>query len=121
MTPFAAVRSRPDLDVAAEARGLPAVLKTADWGYDGKGQRLVRSSADIAAAWPQFDGRDAIFESFIDFECEVSVIVARDDAGRTRLVIVPVAKDIPRGTLLGNPGAGWIVQTGSPGFLIKSS
>ena len=51
VAPFAAVRSLADLEAAVARLGTPAVLKSADFGYDGKGQHKLRSPADVAAAW----------------------------------------------------------------------
>ena len=77
VTPFVAVRSVEDLTTALQQQGTPAVLKTADWGYDGKGQVVIRSVADAGAAWSTLDVPQAILEKFIDFECELSVVAAR--------------------------------------------
>ncbi len=77
VTPFVAVRSVEDLTTALQQQGTPAVLKTADWGYDGKGQVVVRSVADAEAAWSTLNVPQAILEKFIDFECELSVVAAR--------------------------------------------
>ena len=77
VTPFVAVRSVEDLTIALQQQGTPAVLKTADWGYDGKGQVVVRSVADAGAAWSTLNVPQAILEKFIDFECELSVVAAR--------------------------------------------
>ncbi|MEX2172823.1 MAG: 5-(carboxyamino)imidazole ribonucleotide synthase [Pirellulaceae bacterium] len=77
VTPFWPVRSRADLTAALAESGYPAVLKTADWGYDGKGQARLASAANIDAVYPQFAHGEAILEAFIDFQCEVSVVGAR--------------------------------------------
>jgi len=53
------------------------VLKTAAFGYDGKGQRKLRADDDLAEAWRPFEGQPAVLEKFIAFEREISVIVAR--------------------------------------------
>jgi len=73
---FVALRSETDLEAA---RGLvfPAVLKTSESGYDGKGQVLVREPGDLAAAWDSLRRRESILEEFVDFERELSVIAAR--------------------------------------------
>jgi 5-(carboxyamino)imidazole ribonucleotide synthase len=77
VTPFRAVRSLADAMTAAQALGLPGVLKTAAFGYDGKGQSTVRSTADIAAAIASSPEVDRIYEAFVDFEREVSIVAAR--------------------------------------------
>lgn len=63
--------------------GKPSILKTALGGYDGKGQWKLDSPDDTLSAWKQLDGRDAIVEEFVDFDRELSVIVARDVQGNT--------------------------------------
>jgi 5-(carboxyamino)imidazole ribonucleotide synthase len=77
VTPFAAVRSLGELQTALGQLGIPAVLKTAAWGYDGKGQAMIRAAADAEQAWNQLKTDEAILEAFIDFEREVSVVGAR--------------------------------------------
>lgn len=77
VTPFLAVGSQEDLLAGLVQFGYPAVLKTADWGYDGKGQVRVETPEDAARIWPQYQGREAILEKFIGFVAEVSVIGVR--------------------------------------------
>jgi 5-(carboxyamino)imidazole ribonucleotide synthase len=81
VTPFWPVRSRDDLTAALAQAGYPAVLKTADWGYDGKGQAKLVSAADADRVWPKFAASESILESFIDFQCEISVVGARGADG----------------------------------------
>jgi 5-(carboxyamino)imidazole ribonucleotide synthase len=81
VTPFAAVRSSADLDSAADQVGVPAVLKTARWGYDGKGQARVESLQEAVAAWESLGSGEAVLERWIDFESELSVVAARGLAG----------------------------------------
>jgi 5-(carboxyamino)imidazole ribonucleotide synthase len=77
VTPFGVVRSETDLAEAARAIGLPAVLKTAALGYDGKGQMLLGPETDLALAWRSIDTDEAILEAFIDLDREISVVAAR--------------------------------------------
>jgi 5-(carboxyamino)imidazole ribonucleotide synthase len=77
VTPFRAVRSVNDLHSAAAELGLPAILKTADFGYDGKGQTNLKTIADGEAAVRQSPGTEWIYETYIDFDREVSVVAAR--------------------------------------------
>jgi 5-(carboxyamino)imidazole ribonucleotide synthase len=77
VVPFAAVRSVDELTAALQKLGSPAVLKTAGWGYDGKGQCKIGTSSDAAAAWQSVDTHEAVLEAFVDFDCEVSVVAAR--------------------------------------------
>ena len=81
--PWRAVVSADALHAAIAAIGLPAVLKTATGGYDGKGQAVLRHEDDVAPAWAELGGAPLILEGFVDYACEISVIVARgaDGAG----------------------------------------
>jgi 5-(carboxyamino)imidazole ribonucleotide synthase len=78
--PYRPVRSRASLDGAVAAVGLPAVLKTAAFGYDGKGQRRIDTTAAADAAWKALGGdgsREFVLEAWTDFDCELSVVAAR--------------------------------------------
>lgn len=90
--PFAEVEVNGDLAAAARRVGLPCVVKTADFGYDGKGQRKVSDEASLAAATAAFAGTRAVVERYVDFKCELSVIIARTEAGEARAF--PVAENI---------------------------
>ncbi|MCJ2056141.1 5-(carboxyamino)imidazole ribonucleotide synthase [Methylobacterium sp. J-048] len=81
--PFQAVDTPDDLDRAIAALGLPAVLKTRRFGYDGKGQRILRERAegDRNALFAEFGGAPLILEGFVPFEREVSVVAARGRDG----------------------------------------
>lgn len=81
--PFQAVDTPDDLDRAIAALGLPAVLKTRRFGYDGKGQRILRERAegDRNALFAEFGGAALILEGFVPFEREVSVVAARGRDG----------------------------------------
>jgi 5-(carboxyamino)imidazole ribonucleotide synthase len=83
VTPFHAVASLEDVNEGIARLGLPAVMKTAGFGYDGKGQRRVATGAEAAAAFLLHDGQEMILEKFIDFEREVSVVAARGVGGET--------------------------------------
>ncbi|MEY4690275.1 MAG: hypothetical protein RIT19_600 [Verrucomicrobiota bacterium] len=82
VTPFRAIRSLDDLQVATRDLGLPGVLKTASFGYDGKGQRMLRAASEIAEAFEGLKGAEGIYEAFVDFVQEVSVVGARTMDGR---------------------------------------
>jgi 5-(carboxyamino)imidazole ribonucleotide synthase len=62
---------------AVAAHGRPAVLKTARFGYDGKGQVKIDATTSLDEAWAEMNGAPAILERFVDFERELSIIVAR--------------------------------------------
>jgi len=77
VAPFRRINTIEDLREAAENIGLPAVLKTAGFGYDGKGQQKIKDVEEIGTAFEAMNGREAVFEGFIDFAKEVSVVCAR--------------------------------------------
>jgi len=81
VTPFIAVASIEELQAALQQLGTPAVLKTADWGYDGKGQVVIRSMEAAAGAWAKLGVPQAILEAFIDFDSELSVVAVRGLTG----------------------------------------
>ena len=60
-----------------ERFSLPAILKSTRMGYDGKGQVLLDPDITADVAWKEMGSHEGIVESFVDFECEISVIVAR--------------------------------------------
>lgn len=82
VTPFWPIHSKEQLTAALSEAGTPAVLKTAEWGYDGKGQAKIASAAEIDALWPKFAAGESILEAFIDFQCEISVVAARGTNGQ---------------------------------------
>ncbi len=77
VTPFAPVRTLEELHQAIALLGCPAVLKTAAWGYDGKGQVMLREASQAAAAWQSLATDEAILEAFVDFQSELSIVAAR--------------------------------------------
>lgn len=81
-----------DIAAAVAQVGRPCVVKTADFGYDGKGQMRIASDADLEQACAIFRGRRCVIERWVDFKCELSVIVARSTAGEARTF--PVAENI---------------------------
>ena len=80
--PYASVHSASQLAAAIEKVGLPAVLKTKQLGYDGKGQAKIAKGGDANAAWRGLQNAPCILEGFINFEREVSVIAARSADGK---------------------------------------
>ena len=77
VTPFRAIHSLADLQAALQTLGTPAVLKTAAFGYDGKGQVKITDLAQAADAWQAIGAQGAILEAFVAFQKEVSVVAAR--------------------------------------------
>ena len=82
--PFRAVDDRTTLDAALVDLGLPAVLKTRRGGYDGKGQALLRTTADVDDAWTTLGGVPLILEGFVPFDRELSIIAVRGGTGEIR-------------------------------------
>ena len=82
--PFAVVNTRAELDRAVAEIKLPAILKTRRFGYDGKGQAVLRFEADVEEAWVRLGDRALILEGFVPFEREVSVFAARARDGSMR-------------------------------------
>jgi 5-(carboxyamino)imidazole ribonucleotide synthase len=89
---FAPVRARGEFDAALEQIGFPAVLKTTTGGYDGKGQWVVRDAAQAENAWHEARGRPLIWERFVAFDCELSIIATRDEGGD--VVGFPVSENV---------------------------
>jgi 5-(carboxyamino)imidazole ribonucleotide synthase len=96
--PFAPVETRADLEAAAAAIGLPAVLKTRRLGYDGKGQALLRSPADLEQGWSSLGGAPLILEGFVPFVRELSILAARGRDGAT--VCYPLVENHHRDGIL---------------------
>jgi 5-(carboxyamino)imidazole ribonucleotide synthase len=81
VTPFRHIKLVDDLYRATQELGFPSVLKTAGFGYDGKGQSKLEAPHDIEPAFAELNGQDAVLEAFVDFEKEVSVVCARGQDG----------------------------------------
>ncbi len=81
VAPFRHIKTPDDLYHAVTELGTPAVLKTAGFGYDGKGQQKIKAIGEIDNAFENLKGSDAVLEAFIEFEKEVSVVCARDQRG----------------------------------------
>jgi 5-(carboxyamino)imidazole ribonucleotide synthase len=106
---YQAIHSMADI---AGATALPGILKTCTEGYDGKGQARVANKEELATAWDKLGRRECILEALVDFQCEVSAIVARGLDGQMRcfpigrnghrdgiLRTTTVPPDLPEGTL----------------------
>lgn len=97
---YRTVRSRADLQAAIAAIGTPAVLKTCEGGYDGKGQVVIRDAAEAPDAFEELGSgsQELILEGWVDFRMEASVICARNEAGE--VVCFPVSENIHRDGIL---------------------
>lgn len=96
--PFAPVQTRDDLNRALAEIGFPAVLKTCRFGYDGKGQAVMRTPAEVEVAWQKLAGRPLILEGFIPFDRELSLIAARSVRGE--VVCYPLIENEHRDGIL---------------------
>ena len=97
VAPFAVLRSAGDA-AAAAARLLPGIVKSARFGYDGKGQARVRTQGETAAAWQAMGAQACVLEQLVALDCEISVIVARSDDGAA--ATWPVAENRHRDGIL---------------------
>lgn len=98
VAPYAVIQKLADLHVKADEIGYPCVLKTATGGYDGKGQLVLGCKDDIEQASELINHGECVLEAWIPFVKEISVIVARNVNGETK--IFPVAENIHRNNIL---------------------
>lgn len=80
--PFAIVEALEECEMALNVIGMPAILKTSESGYDGKGQAKVHSLEELQAAFERFGGVPCVLEGVVDFALEISVIVVRGADGK---------------------------------------
>jgi 5-(carboxyamino)imidazole ribonucleotide synthase len=97
-TRWQAVESRTQLKQAVERIGLPGVLKTRRLGYDGKGQAVVRSIIEVEKAWTELGMQPLLYEEWIPFDCEISIIGARSGSGE--MAIYPLNGNVHAGGIL---------------------
>lgn len=84
VAPYFEITCAQELQHAAARLPHGGVLKTADWGYDGKGQVRIKTSQEAAAAWETLQCQTVVWEQFIDFESEASVVAVRGASGEIR-------------------------------------
>lgn len=96
--PFRPVDARAGLDEALAALGVPAILKTRRFGYDGKGQARIRKPSEAAAAWEAVRGSPSVLEAFIAFESEFSILLCRGRDGQ--VVTWPAPRNTHEGGVL---------------------
>lgn len=80
-TPFRHIKTLDDLYHAVQELGTPSILKTAGFGYDGKGQQKIKAIGEVENAFEKLKENEAVLEAFVEFEKEVSVVCARDQKG----------------------------------------
>lgn len=95
---FACIESAQDLVAAGERVGFPAIVKSARGGYDGKNQARVERAADLADAWKSIGKGRAILERFVNYQQEISVVLARAERGE--VCAFPVAENEHRDHIL---------------------
>lgn len=95
--PCADIRTAFDLDTAS-ASLFPGILKIARFGYDGKGQARVKNRDEARLAFAGFKGEPCVLEQMMALDCELSVVLARDDGGQVRCF--PVAENQHRHGIL---------------------
>ncbi|MEO6600577.1 MAG: 5-(carboxyamino)imidazole ribonucleotide synthase [Polyangiaceae bacterium] len=120
--PFVAVDSEDDLTRGIAAVGLPAVLKTRRFGYDGKGQFVLKRAEDVAEAWRAVGGAPSILEGFVRFQRELSLIAVRARDGQT--AFYPLGENqhergILRKTLAPAPAWSAKLQSAAEGFATR--
>ena len=96
--PFAPVDLRSDLEAAIERIGVPGILKTRRLGYDGKGQARIMKRSDIDAAWAQLGGESLIYEGFVRFSRELSLVAVRSTRGE--VAAYPLAENVHKNGIL---------------------
>lgn len=96
--PFAAIRKLEDIPSACAQITLPAILKTARLGYDGKGQMTVNNPAEVEQAFQQLKEVDCVLEQRVDLELEISVVLARSVNGDMQCF--PIAENLHRNGIL---------------------
>jgi 5-(carboxyamino)imidazole ribonucleotide synthase len=97
-TRWRAVSTRRQLDKAVREIGLPGVLKTRRMGYDGKGQAVLRTPADVAGAWAELGQVPLLYEELVPFDLEVSVIGVRSRSGECQ--VYPLNHNLHSGGIL---------------------
>ena len=95
---YDAVESRNGLDEAIGRVGVPAVLKTRCFGYDGRGQAVIDGPAGADAAWEALSGNPLLLERFVDFSRELSIIGVRGHDGE--IAFYPLVENEHRGGIL---------------------
>lgn len=95
---FTAIDTRAGLDAALAEMGFPVVLKTRRFGYDGKGQAVLRQAEDVAAAWNTLGAFPLILEQFLSFDRELSLLAVRSRSGET--VFYPLVENTHRDGIL---------------------
>jgi len=81
VTPFVRVSKVSDVEKAVKELGFPGVFKTSRWGYDGKGQKIIRNPSELSKVWQELGSQELVYERWMNFEREVSLIAVRSKKG----------------------------------------
>ncbi|MCK5895981.1 MAG: 5-(carboxyamino)imidazole ribonucleotide synthase [Cocleimonas sp.] len=96
--PYGSITTYSEIAPAVDKIDFPAIIKTARFGYDGKGQQRVDSLEEVQEAYNAFERQPCVVEQMIDLKCEISVILARNEAGESQCF--PVAENIHKDGIL---------------------
>ena len=96
--PYGVITTKYDIAKAVKEITFPAILKTARFGYDGKGQQTINSADEVETAFMATNQVDCVLEQRIDLECEISVILGRNESGESHCH--PVAENIHQDGIL---------------------
>ena len=89
---YHAIETRQDMDLAADKLGLPMVIKTRRFGYDGKGQFVVKQADELDTAWDELGSQALIAEQWVSFDYEISCIGVRSISGE--VAIYPLSRNV---------------------------
>lgn len=92
VAPFAAIRSHDDIDNLGDNFSFPAILKLANFGYDGKGQVTCHDLAEVKQAFDSLEQAECVLEQRINLDREVSTVLARSQAGD--ITLFPIAENV---------------------------
>ena len=95
---FFRINDKQDILQCIDVMGLPLILKTCAGGYDGKGNRVLKARSDIEQALEEFKGYDLMAEQLIEFERELSIIVARNL--KNEYAFYPIAENVHEDNIL---------------------
>jgi len=96
--PYGVITTKSDITKAIKEVTFPAILKTARFGYDGKGQQTINNAEDVEAAFMAINQVDCVLEQRIDLDCEISVILGRNENGESHCH--PVVENIHQDGIL---------------------
>jgi len=96
--PYARVTNAQELADAVEKIGKNAILKTSEFGYDGKGQIKITTESNLELAWQELATNEAVLEGFVNFTKEISVIIARNQSGE--IALYPAVENIHKNHIL---------------------